>query len=354
MRPHTRRGLWQLVMVVAVVLSALAGCSDWNTDTLGQTFVPANSQVRNFTHPLFVEYSDGEVSIWGTATDEVEFKVDDMHVNIRNASDSLALFVYGFPAQKDSLEQTDASLCIHSNMPYALYLTGLSMRSQELPVICGQGTGDCHVVLPANSRNQLYGSVTFEGAVNLTGRGALSIDSRYTALSARTLQCQYPVTVTINSDHGDGIDLQGAMRSTDGKWLINAALNAISTPDSIVLYAGSYQGAAAEGAFFDAECGVYARRPTLLAASSWYNNMLDSALVAQRYDSVQSLWQAQVDTLTFMADSSYQIFRNSASSAATTFHPRRTVVQPWFLISNGSIMSYDTLRFALKQAAKGK
>ena len=354
---HSRTGhgpLWPVLMVVVMALSALAGCSDWDTDTLGQTFVPANSQVRNFTHPLYVEYDEADVTVWGRATDEVEYHTDGLHVSIRNASDSLAVFVYGFPAQHDTLAQSDASLSIHSDVPYALYLTGLSMRSQQQPVLSGQGRGDCHIVLPANSRNQLYGSVSFEGAVNITGRGALSIDSRLTAFAAQTLQCQYPVTVTISSDQGNGIDLRGAMRSTQGSWLINAALNAITTPDSIVLYAGSYQGTAAEGAFLDAECGVYARRPTLLAASSWRNNMLDSAQVAQLYDSVQSQWQAQLDTLTFMADSTYQIFRNSASSSATTFRPRRTVSQPWFLVSNGTIMSYDTLRFALKQATKGK
>lgn len=330
-----------LLSCVVCGVWAFLSCSEWNTDSLGSNFVPANSQVRNFTHQVFVEYSADGVNVWGPFEHEVTATIDGLNVSIDNASDSLALFAYGYTAP------SDATLRIHSSAPYALYLNGLSLHADDGPVLLCEGLAPCFMVLPTKSRNQLYGSVQVDGPLYLSGRGTLAIRSRSTALSATSLQCQYGLTVEIDSQEGDGILLDGPMRSTLGTWTINAAGNGIVSPDSIVLLGGTYQGTAVDGAFLEAGHGALVRCPKLTAASGWNSNILDSALVAQRYDSVQSVWQASVDTLIIEADSTYQLYQNRSKTSFATFRPARTIAQPWFLISNGSILGSDTLRFVL-------
>lgn len=330
-----------LLLLVVCGLASLFSCSEWDTDSLGSKFVPANSQVRAFTHQVFVEYSAEEARVWGPSVHEVTATVDGLNVSLENASDSLALFVYGYTAP------SDATLRIRSSLPYALYLNGLSLHTDHGPALRCEGPAPCYIVAPIKSRNQLYGSVEVEGPLYLTGRGSIAISSRATALTAASLQCQYGLTIDIDSQEGDGIRLDGPMRSTMGTWTINAAGNGIVSPDSIVLLGGTYQGVAADGSFLEAGNGVMVRCPKLTAAAGWNSNVVDSALVALRYDSVQYVWQASIDTLTIEADSTYQIYQNRAKTPFASLRAARTIAQPWFLICNSAITSVDTLHFIL-------
>ena len=81
-------------------------------------------------------------------------------------------------------------------------------------------------------------------------------------------------------------------------------------------------------------------------ASAWSNNVLDSLAVAARYDSVQSVWEEQVDTLTLQADTTYTIRRNSSTSSVATFTPRQTLTGPYILVTNGTVLASDTLHFS--------
>lgn len=333
-------------LLSVVLLLAFASCSEWNTDSLGQSFVPANSQVHVFTHPVYVEYSADGVRVWGPYADEVECNIEGQHLSVTNTrTDSLALFVYGYTVTTDSLApQADSWLTINSQAPYALYLGGLSLSSSGNPVIQSVSDATCHVVLPAKSRNTLYGPLCVSGEMTLSGTGSLTISSRQSAIQAASLQCQYGVTVKLSSSEAYGIDLnRSSMRSTMGTWYIDAALDAIHCPDTLLLTGGTYQGTSRQGSFFSS-CAML-RRPTLLAAAHQQSLILDSAYVAMRYDSVQSVWQQQVDTLVLQADSLYQIYRQGSKSVAMKFTPNQSLTRPVVLISQSSILSTDTLQF---------
>lgn len=338
---------WSALLGILCLLSAaiLGACSEWNTNSLGTSFVPANSQVRAFTHAVYVDYDAEGIKVWGPYQDDVTADISSTHITIHNASDSLALFVYGYVASKDSLGTSDASITVQSSRPYALYLNGLSLRSQSGTVLSNQGGEVCHLVLSAKA-NQLFGGITSDGPLTLSGVGGLNILSQGPCITAASLQCQYQVNVTLRSLESDGISLtRGGMRSSMGNWHIDAAGNAITSPDSIVLLSGSYQGTALDGSFFEAPRGTILRRPTVIAASAWGNNVIDSALVATRYDSVQAVWQEQVDTLSLMADSLYKVYRNSAKTQFASFRPTQTLHGPYVLISNETVLSADTIYF---------
>jgi hypothetical protein len=184
------------------------------------------------------------------------------------------------------------------------------------------------------------------GNLSLSGVGTLTIESQSTCITAATLQCQYGVKVNINSAQGDGIYLtEGVLRATDGTWNINAGHSAICSTDSILIFGGTWRGTALQGSFLDAKAPVVLQKPDMIAASAWGNNILDSLAVAARYDSVQSVWEEQVDTLTLMADTTYTIRRNSSTASVGRFTPRQTLVGPYVLITNGTVLSSDTLYF---------
>ena len=321
-----------------------ASCSEWDTDAVGTSFTPANSQVRAFTHLVFVEYQESEVRVWGPSADEVETSVEGMHITLQNMSDSLALFVYGYPATADTLGVADGSLTVESSRPYALYLSGLSLRSQAGAVLTSRGAGTCHIVLGASSRNHLYGQVAIDGPMTLSGTGLLTVEHTSDGVIAQSLQCQYGVSVSVTSHQGNGIRLtDGTMRISQGTWVIDAAQTALTSPDSIILLNGTYRGTALQGPFLSAGNGVMLRKPNLMAAAACISELADSAYVALRYDSVQSVWQQQLADITLMADTTYSVLRNSSTSATEKFTPHQTLADPYFLITDGRVLSVDTL-----------
>lgn len=350
----TRRGLLAALCGLLAAAVCSPSCSEWDTDTLGQRFVPANSQVRQFTHLVYVDFTSLPASVWGPGSAEVTANIDGRHVEVCNEGDSLALFAYGYPSEPDTSAVAVGSLTVLSSRPYALYLGGLTLHSSDGPAISSRGGGACHVVLPRGSRNQLFGPMEVDGPLHVTGRGALDIHSRPTCLTAASLQCQYDVSVTLCSAEGHGISLQGPMRSTLGTWSIDAAGQGVTSADSIVLYAGTYQGTAAGGPFLTAHSGVYLRRPQLIAACGERTHYLDSALVAQRYDSVQSVWQESLPALTLTADSLYGLFRQGETTPLARLRPRHPLPQPWVIFSGSALRYSDTLRFEQIPTVKGK
>lgn len=350
-----RRFTRQLLCLLAVVCGLLsASCSEWDTDSLGEHFAPANSQVRQFTHLIYVEYTGQNVRVWGPALSEVQADVQGHHVTLDNHSDSLAVFAYGYPATTDSMARTDASLTIASTMPYALYLSGLSIRAQHGATITGQGPATCHLVLPSGSKSHLFGPLSFEGPLTLSGRGSLEVESAATCLTAASLHCQYGISLSLCSTEGDGIRLDGPMRAVLGTWNIHAQGHGVSTPDSITVLAGTWQGTSATGAFLHAPGRVMLRRPTLLAAAAQRTEALDTAYVALRYDSVQCLWQQRIDTVQYQADSLYQVFRNADKNPAASYRPRLDCPGPWLMFSNPSVQLSDTLHVLQKKSQSKK
>ena len=333
------------VLLLLLIVFLLAACSEWDTDSLGTSFTPANSVVRIYNNLVYVEYASQNARVWGPAADQVSSTTDGSHVTIRSEAQNMAYFVYGYST--DSLGTSDGSLTIESRASYALYLEGLSLRSQQGPVFQSTGDDDCHIVLSKSSVNHLYGPIQVGGRLSLSGTGALFVESQPTSITAAMLQCQYAVKVNVTSAEGDGIHLtDGLMRATDGTWNINAAHSAICSTDSILIFGGTWRGTAREGSFLDAKAPVVLQKPNMIVASAWSNNVLDSLAVAARYDSVQSVWEEQVDTLTLLADTTYTIRRNSATSTVATFTPRQTLVAPYILVTNGTVLASDTLHFS--------
>lgn len=351
----------------AVLLAWLApACGDFDTDVVGTAFRPLNNQVRQFTHLVYVEYTPTGVRVWGPAAKEVSAHVEGCHTTIALSGDSLVLFAYGYPSA-DTLRQVDASLTVeHGIHPYALYLSGLQLYATSRPAVCSRGQGDTHVVLPPGSSNVLSSRVApsadavaclqVDGAVTLSGTGALQVlavgqPSLHALQAEGGLRCAHGVEVTLRSQSADGIHLTGgSMRSSLGKWTFDAGRHAIcADADSIVLTAGSYGGTAATGAFFQAPMGTIYRQAdiTALAAQpSAFQPMADDA------DSLFALLQVAVDTLTFQADSTYAVVRNTQRSQLTTFTPSRTVpdaslghATAWFSISSAQVQPTDTLYF---------
>lgn len=338
---------WGESLLALLLLLVLPSCSDWNTETIGTAFTPANSIVRVYNNLVYIEYANPGARVWGPAAEQVTSTVNGNHVTIQSDAQNIAYFVYGYAASNDTLGISDGSLSIQSKVSYALYLEGLSLRSQNGPVFESLGDDECHIVLSTNSVNHLYGAIRVGGNMSLSGKGTLTIDCDTTCITASMLQCQYAVKVNLTSTKGDGIYLtKGVMRSTSGTWNINAGRNAICSSDSILIFGGTYRGTALQGAFLDAKAPVVIQKPDMIVASAWSNNPLDSVAVAYRYDSVQSVWEEQVDTLTLMADTTYTIRRNSSSSSVGKFTPHQTISAPYVLVTNGTVLRTDTLHFS--------
>lgn len=338
------RILFRIILLLCCV-SFVGSCSEWDTTSLGKNFTPANSQVRTFTHLVYVEYSADQAKVWGPYVDEVTADIQGTHVSLKTESDSLALFVYGYTASQDSLGTSDGSLMVDNIRPFALYLNGLSLRSQEGKVITTSNS--CHIVMPSGSKNSLYGSITIDGDVTFGGKGSLTVESEGSCVNADALGCQYGVNVTLRSTKGNGIDLDGgSMVSSLGTWYITAANHAINTADSILLVAGTYQGTARDGAFLNAEKGAFVGHPTLVAASAKENNVMDSLSVTLLTDTVQYTLDMELADVTLQADSTYKISRNSSTTTLTKFTPRQTLKGPFLLYSNASFYSSDTLHIS--------
>ena len=182
MRPHfshilplsrgIRGGLLPLLFVL------LAACSEWDTDSVGTSFTPANSVVRVYNNLVYIEYAAPEARVWGPAASDVTATISGGHVNIRSEAQNVAYFVYGYPAGTDTLGTTYGSLTFESRTSYALYREGLSLRCQDGPVFQSPGNDDCHIVLSRNAVNHLYGPIQVAGNLSLSGVGTRSEERR--------------------------------------------------------------------------------------------------------------------------------------------------------------------------------
>lgn len=334
---------YRLLSILFLLLAT--ACSEWNTDHFGQYFQPANSLVRNYTQLVYVEYSATEARVFGPAAHLVTSTVDGLYVNIENETDSLALFVYGYPVNKADSSALDARLTIHSSRPYALYLNGLALSNTEGYAIRSQGSGDCLMVLPTKSKNSLRGSLAIESNLIVTGTGALTIHSTDHCIQAASLQCQYDAEVTLNSSEGDGIHLDPkSIKTLSGKWDITAAHHGIYSTDTMFLIGGTFRGSAQHGAFLESPSSALLCQSDIMVFSPFGCTVLDSTYVAQRFDSlsIQPIWQSNID-LKIEADSSYSVYRNSGTKAFAKFKARQTLDGPNLLISNAAILSSDTI-----------
>lgn len=342
-------------------MAGMVSCNgEYDTDSLGAGFAPLNSQVRNYTHQVYVEYSTDHVRVWGPCTDQVRVETQDLHVRMECLADSLVIIAYGYPASKN--RDLDCTLAIHSDHDYALYLSGLALANHSYPVIDFTGRATCYMVLPAKTRNEFttHGHIASdaaaacihaEGPIVLGGTGRLAVRQLATeaggraihAIEAQSFLCQYNVEVSLESLLGDGIHVGHSLRSSAGKWNIKAARHGIYAGDTLALYAGTYSGTAAQGAFLHNDMGAALRMPVVTAASYWESDILDSLATTQLFDSVQSVWQGQFPHTVLMPDSTYQLTDTLGATVATV-KVQDSIPEPFILLSNGKIQSDAILK----------
>lgn len=357
--------------ITALLLSLLSlltmgfwtSCEKYNSESVGSTFFPSNSMVRLYTHPVYVEFSQEEARVWGPYTNEVEASVDGTHVTLHNSSDSLALFIYGYPATQDSTATTDCNIRIESDRNFALYINKLDICSQQQPVVQSVGQGTCYLVVPKGSKNRLYSVaapavIEHHGSLVLTGEGELSLinDAPYrrpidnpvlpAALSVEGgLYCQSELKLSLSCPDGDAIRVSdGPMRSSQGTWMFDAGQNVISNlSDSIVLIAGTYTGVAREGKFFENALGTVIRQAKVEGISALASDILDTLILHYYYDSTFVTLQQHFDSITAQADSALNIAVKRNGSSIASFKPRYTVKSPWVVLTNPQLEYRDTL-----------
>lgn len=352
---YIKRLFLPFVLLSVLTIGHLASCSQYDTFSEGVSFAPVNSQVRAFTHLVYVEYSSEGVRVWGPCSGEVQASIEGLHVTLQNDVDSIAIIAYGFPAGRD--RDNSGSLTIQSDRSYALYLNNLNLSSSGRPVISCHGSGICYMVLPEKSKNELSsknlnevapgdGCICAEGKIVLGGTGKLAVRNlsnpepdHYThAISAEGFQCQYKVDVTLESLAGDGIHVKNSMRCSMGSWTITAGRDGVYAGDSIVLYDGTYSGSAAEGSFLHTDLGAAFCTPTVTAASGDASDIMDISKMVLMFDTIQSVWQEQFFGQVLEADSAYQLV-DTAGVVKASIKYSQTIQSPYVLISNATIAS---------------
>ena len=353
--------LLPLFLLSLLTMGLWSSCEKYNSDSVGTSFYPANSMVRTFTHPVYVEFSSTEARIWGPYLHEVDYSIDGTQVSLTNTSDSLALFVYGYPAAGDSIAETNCNITIESNKHFALYINKLVMRSQQKPAIKSTGSGNCYMVIPKSSKNEIYAvsapsAIEHQGTLFLTGEGELLLRNDSipyqrplsvvpVALEAHGgIYCQYDLKLNILCPEGDAVRVtKGPIRSSLGTWTFEAGQHAISNPsDSIVLIAGTYTGIARDGKFFDNAIGTVIRQAKVEALSGQASNMLDTLSLHQRYDSTFVSIQQQIEYKA-EKDSTFSVAKKNTTSSLAKFTPHHTMSSPWVLLANSSMQVTDTL-----------
>lgn len=235
--------------VLAFFMSALfSACEKYNTDVVGTSFYPANSLVSRFTHPVYVEYSDSDVRIWGPYQHEVASQNSGTDLTITTMSDSIALIVYGY-SRPDSLTTHDSSLRIITDQDVAVYLNNVSMRSSTgmpFEVECPSSV-ITYLVIPAKSVNRFHdtdtipsphcGCISVGGELYFTGIGQLNASSvcGNAISSVGTMVCNYATSVNASTVMGSALSTEGAdIRLIKGTWKLYA-----DDPDAIINTCGA-------------------------------------------------------------------------------------------------------------------
>lgn len=348
--------LLPLLLLAFLMTGVVVSCSQYNSDSVGYTFLPVNSQVRAYTHLVYVEYSPTGARVWGPCTDEVESSIEGLHVKLHGLADSLVVVAYGYAANHKPIPS--GSLTIDQERPYALYLSGLSLSCEDGPVIHCQGKGACYMVVTEKSKNSLTSlhmtnaqqgeaCITVDGTLVLGGTGELSIrnaapasetSTNTHAIAATDVFCQYGVKIDLQSASGDGIHVSNVIRCSQGTWDIAAQRHGIYAGDSLVLHAGTFTGSALDGAFLYNDLGAVLRMPKLTASSGWASSILDSLTTTELFDSVQSVWQESFSDLTIQADTLYQLVDTTGRTRAS-IKSHHTIQDPFILLSDGQILS---------------
>lgn len=258
---------WGRYCIALVPTFFMCSCDEYNTNVLGTRFNPANALVSQFVHPVYIEYKDSDIRIWGPYKDLIDYQIDGQRLSITSVDDSLALLVYG-NAVGDTAHYMNGQLKISIDRDFALYLNGLKLHSNSGPAIEVQADEQiCYLVVSNNSKNvlsdSLYqtqyhdgsiqeadGCLYVSGQLYLDGKGQLTIqnaaearydadlgDSIYThALYARGgVICNYALQADLTSLHGDAIHTSGSeVKLLNGTWHLYPGRDTISTEGAAI------------------------------------------------------------------------------------------------------------------------
>lgn len=324
-----------ILLSLILLLQTLSACSEFDTHSLGQKFNPYNSFVTKFRQLVYVEYKDGVAEVWGPCANRVEVNIEsESHVSIKSDLDSLVVVAYGFAAHdtiRDVKDKTivlgvvdyHGDLSIESNKPYALYLTGLQLNSETGTALYCKGSGDCFLVLTDKANNILNGACEFDGPLLFDGKGSLTINTtdRDALVARKGLTCGYPISANLRSREGNALSVKGGeLKIADGKWNIQSGAKAILSADqTVVINGGTCYG-------------------------------IGSKPLDVKFDGNQFTWHAPADTLSFQADSIYQVGRMGLNDTiAKPMVKLKSLFDqptPFVMMSNGIVADGDIITFS--------
>lgn len=358
------------IITILTLLTSWVSCSEWDTNSVGMKFVPANSQVRNFRRLVYVEYGPHSASVWGEASDLVETSIEGNHVSLSFSKDSIAVFVYGFTTADTTAVGGDASLSIRANTKtgYALYLSNTSIYNPHGPAIQSLGNNPCYIVLPSGSRNKLTSAdmddasgnanacLYCEGPLQISGTGTLNIHNQShnaklsNAISSVGLACSHNINANIIAEAGYAIFSQNDVVISSGKWEMLSYLSNIKA-SSVTLTSGTFNAQCQKGSFIETrdkyDVPAILRSPTITSLAQSYTTYADSALMCGIGFLADSLYypkQYKPD-FEFKKDSTYTIYylRDSTQQKLTTFKPKANLPEGYLLFSNSTLNNRDEI-----------
>lgn len=365
----------RLIPTLCSVAALLAACSQYDTDVVGEDFVPFNGVVGPYTHQVYVEFHDHSANVWGPAAHEVKVESEGARVAITCNSDSLAFFCFG-ATLNDSIHDGDGQLHIISDRSFALYLNSLWLTSLEGPalwcdtdqptfmVVSGKQPSvlcDRHYQPQGSGNTVADACIMAGGELVLNGNGTLRVKSEaapFTAggreyrphalHAAGGFRCANAIKASLSSLSGDALHATGQQIAiADGTWNLTAGGHAITCEEGGVSLAGGKVYAAALGSFVSApsQQGLSITDATCMAVSNGRSPLT--------HDSCQYIWQQRMDTLSLMADSTYTISRKDTTRNAKynnvgNLTPRVALSSPWVLLSTSAMTPVDTVRVAKK------
>lgn len=365
-----RKTIINILASIACIISMISCSSEFNTNSLGQGFAPANSSVSIFRRQVYVEFSPHSARVWGEAADLVSASVEGSHVNISFTKDSLAFFVYGFSTADTTVVGGDASLTFNANTKtgFAIYLNGTSIYNPHGPAIQSLGNNPCYIVLSSGTRNNLTtvdmtdaqgnanACLYSEGVMQVTGTGTLNIrnlstdKNRSNAISAASFGCNHNVNANLRSEAGHDILAQHELIISNGKWDMLSYLSNFKA-ESVQLIAGTYTAHCMDGSFIETN-DKYAsvamlRSPVITSLAPFYTSYADSATMAAIGYVADSLYYPKqyMPDFEFKKDSTYSIYyhRDTIDKVLTTFKPIISLEEGYLLISNSTLTNRDQI-----------
>jgi hypothetical protein len=355
----------------ALLCAALTACGETDGPAAGEQFTPLNRLVRDYKHLVSINYSGTSVSVSGEGASMVSITTDadnSARLSIESDARGIAYFVTG--------KSTDGCLHIESTQPYALYMNNLTLSSSQGPAVDSQCDEAVYLVLCNKSTNTLSDADNYplhytaegmlaedngcfytRGALIFTGEGTLTVQSnasaRYEATLGDTLRIHginalggiesaYGITLNVTATGGDGLHVEDSnIHFSLGSYTIAGARHGLCNLAGDVLQeGGTLSGTAGLSSYIYTPMGhgYQLLSGTCFAAAATPTTVLETPTQeGVALDQQQIVWQAQVDSLTLVADSTITAYAGATKIATLTVAPFIHLASPFVLVSSEQV-----------------